>query len=772
MKRLLLTLITVITSITYISAQSEMYEWKLYSSYSTPQQIVEGRNEVYFLADSYLFSYDKDYSEIREIDCNNLLSDTDITLMRYNYDNDQLVIVYSNSNIDIIEGGHTYNIPYIKSAVITGSKGINNITFSNSTNEIYVSTDFGIVIINSTKHEIKTTFNLGIKIYDATVFNDKYYMLSSDQSLYSCPTSGIPYTLDSWTWCAFMSGIQLMCDGTQIWVRSSSALYQYVETNSPKSTKIAEGAFTSLNINREDMIYTYDGEEIRIYNSDTSLSDNIEFTEYMETPPTDVSCNNKSNLYWCVDVDGVKSYKRWGDTLTGSSNIPMLSYPAVPIPLTLEISDGVLYTAPAGVGIYNEDFTISGANIAKFSNYKWSNIYGEDIPWEISPYKCFALPAAIAIDPSDSNTIYVGTWFDGVYKIVNGEYNAVWNYTNSPITGQGDNWLNSISALAFDSDKNLWMANFSDDQGIVILKPDGTFATIDNYQILDKKYMSQILIPTQSTTKWVISQYDDSFVFAININGTIDSTSDDVYKKFSTFTDQDGKTIDGTTFYCAAEDLDGSIWIGTDRGPITITNPNNFNSSSFTCYRVKIPRDDGTSTADYLLNDEVISAIAVDGANQKWIGTQGSGVYLVSEDGLETLYQFDTSNSVLPSDVIYDIKVNNITGEVFFATEGGLASFRAEATAAKDDYSSIYVFPNPVPPTHYGVITVSGLMYDSLVKITDTQGNLIYQNYSQGGQLVWNGYGTNGSRVKSGVYYVWVSNFDGDAIVSKFVVIN
>ena len=270
---------------------------------------------------------------------------------------------------------------------------------------------------------------------------------------------------------------------------------------------------------------------------------------------------------------------------------------------------------------------------------------------------------------------------------------------------------------------------------------------------------------------WIVRSGYDSFVFAFDTNGT-DDIADDKIRKFTAFTDQNGERIDGQFFYEIAEDKNGQLWLGTDRGPVVLTNPEKYMNGNFTCTRIKIARNDGTNLADYLLNDEAIQTIAIDGANRKWFGTANSGVYLVSEDGQETIYHFTAENSPLPSDNIYDIAVHPETGEVFFATENGLASFRAEATEPQDDFSDVYVYPNPVRPDYDGYITVTGLQEHSLVKITDTAGNLIYQNFSTGGQLVWDGRTRDGGRLHSGIYLVFASVNDGkEGTVAKFTVV-
>ena len=309
-------------------------------------------------------------------------------------------------------------------------------------------------------------------------------------------------------------------------------------------------------------------------------------------------------------------------------------------------------------------------------------------------------------------------------------------------------------------------------KGIIVLKKDGNWINLDYPDMQNKQYTEQIILCKHSSSKWVIVP-KTSFVFAFNTNNTLENMSDDQTRKFSTFSDQDNKQIDGNDFICAAEDRNGQLWIGTNRGPIVLNNPDNFMQSDFRCTRIKIPRNDGTNAADLLLNDENIQYIAVDGANRKWIATQSSGVYLVSEDGLETIHHFNMDNSILPSNNVLSIAINKTTGEVFFGTERGLVSYRSDATEPKEDFSNVYAFPNPVRPDYTGVITITGLQERSLVKITDTTGNLIYQDYSEGGQMVWNGLNRNGDRVKTGVYLVFASSSNGkEGVVTKILIVN
>ena len=224
------------------------------------------------------------------------------------------------------------------------------------------------------------------------------------------------------------------------------------------------------------------------------------------------------------------------------------------------------------------------------------------------------------------------------------------------------------------------------------------------------------------------------------------------------------------------EDKTGKVWIGTDNGIIEITNPGQFvqNAANATVNRIKVPRNDGTNQADYLLSSVRVNDIAVDDMNRKWIATSTSGVYLVSEDGREILANYTTSNSSIPSNVIYSVECDPTSNYIYFGTDAGLVRYSSTGAPAAADYDNVYAYPNPVRPDYTGWITVTGLMENSLVKIADAAGNVFYQGMSEGGMFTWDGCNANGDRVKTGVYFVYASqNENGTSgVVTKIMVIN
>jgi hypothetical protein len=227
--------------------------------------------------------------------------------------------------------------------------------------------------------------------------------------------------------------------------------------------------------------------------------------------------------------------------------------------------------------------------------------------------------------------------------------------------------------------------------------------------------------------------------------------------------------LPGTSVMAIAEDLDGEIWVGTDEGIAVFYNPQNIYEGE-DAQQILVNIDGYTQ---YLLETEIVKAIAVDGANRKWCGTERAGVFLISADGTEQIENFTEDNSPLFSNNITSLAYNGETGEVFIGTAKGLISYKSDATEGQDPQTDVYAYPNPVRPGYTGPIAIKGLARDAIVKITDVTGTLIYETRAEGGQATWNGYNFDGRRANTGVFMVFVSGDDGsDALVTKILFIN
>jgi ligand-binding sensor domain-containing protein len=221
-----------------------------------------------------------------------------------------------------------------------------------------------------------------------------------------------------------------------------------------------------------------------------------------------------------------------------------------------------------------------------------------------------------------------------------------------------------------------------------------------------------------------------------------------------------------------AEDLEGNIWVGSDQGPLIYYNPEKVFDGDLNAFRIKIPRNDGTGLVDYLLKNETITSIVVDGANRKWLGTLNSGAYYLSPDGTILLRNFNEQNSPILSNTIVSMAADNKTGDVWFGTTKGIQSFRGDATTGEEKFTNVYSFPNPVREDFTGNVTITGLMRDSQIRITDISGNLVYETVSDGGQASWDLKTYNGKHVATGVYLIFCASNDGtQSVVTKMLVI-
>lgn len=318
------------------------------------------------------------------------------------------------------------------------------------------------------------------------------------------------------------------------------------------------------------------------------------------------------------------------------------------------------------------------------------------------------------------------------------------------------------------------MVSCETQHAVSVLMKNGDWASLHYPEIVKASNFGRTIFDKRGWLWATSSRIESGGLFCLNYNGTIADTSDDQHRFITRFTNQDGALLEQLAVYCIAEDKEGVIWIGTNRGPLVLNNPSRYFNDNFYCTQIKVPRNDDSGLADFLLVNEAINAIAIDGANRKWIGTASNGIYLISADGMETIHHFTEENSPLLSNSIVSIAIHPRTGEVFIGTGKGLVSYQSDATEAENSFkeSNVRAYPNPVRPNYSGVITVTGMVYDSDVKIVDTAGHLIYQGTSLGGQFTWDGRNKQGRRVATGIYMVLAADSEGkEGIVTKIAFI-
>jgi streptogramin lyase len=346
-------------------------------------------------------------------------------------------------------------------------------------------------------------------------------------------------------------------------------------------------------------------------------------------------------------------------------------------------------------------------------------------------------------------TTYLASFNKGLAKMTGLNLDEIYNETNSSLQKRAiyDDWI-EVGAIQFDSEGNLWCTNSQTYEPLSVKYTNGDWEAFS---------LGSGITETQDLAKLLIDKNDQKWVQLKNNGLVVFDESRQGIKSIKLTNSENAGNLVSNRVHSFAEDLEGEIWIGTDNGVCVFYDSNSIFQGE-NASQVVVALGDYNS---YLLEGQQINDIEIDGANRKWFATNNSGVVVTSANGTEEIYHFTSENSPLFSNKVLDIEMNDVTGEVFFATEKGLISLRSESTQGNADFSDVLVFPNPVHPDYTGRITIKGLITDAVVKITDISGNLIYETVALGGQAVWDGKSFDGQKAHTGVYLVFCSDQEG-----------
>jgi ligand-binding sensor domain-containing protein len=430
----------------------------------------------------------------------------------------------------------------------------------------------------------------------------------------------------------------------------------------------------------------------------------------------------------------------------------------------LDIKESVMWVAPGQrTSLWVNQYNSDGVFYMKENNWGYFDMVNTPA---LAPVRDIV---SVTIDPDNTDHVYAGCLGEGLLEFNSSGLVTIWDESNSSLQVRNDapsSGAVQVFGAAFDEDGNLWVSNSLAPNPISVRKTDGTWQSF-NFGTVATGVTAGGIIVTSTRQKWVALPRGGG-ILVFNENGTW-TANDDSYVRLGFVSGSGG--LPGGEVLSLAEDKDGEVWVGTDKGIAVYYTPENiFSSPTPDAQQILIDQDGHTQI---LLETEEVTAIAVDGANRKWIGTQNAGVFLMSADGTQQIYHFDETNSPLLSNTITSISIDGATGEVFFGTARGIISYKSTATEGADDFTEVYAYPNPVRPGYGGPIAIKGLVKDCDVKITDITGTLIYQTTALGGQAVWDGKNFNGDRAHSGVYLVFCSNEDGSkTFVTKICIVN
>lgn len=770
MNRILLYIILLLIIPFRGIAQIATGEWTAFQSYEEATLVETYGDLTYCLSDGNLYSFNSSDNSISIYNKVNILNDTKIKYIKYAEKYKTLIVAYENGNIDLlINDEETYNIPYLKDAANIGSKSITDIYVKD--NLAYLAGEFGICIINIDKKEVADTYIFNTSIQSCGIYNNNIYAAGND-GLYTGNMDDNLLDPNKWNKTSNSIYNKILVFNDRIYGTNNNGLFELKEDGNNEKISSESISYSSCNDNyiifgRDNMIFIYD------------KNGNIK-SFYRQSSFSDVKYNQQKDTYWCACGNlSVNAYKIKDGNMTPVYTSIMPDGPRRELFYYMNFFDGKLMIAG---GKHDIPEVFNPGTVMRYSDGKWSYLEEDLSKYTGNPYYN---ATSIAIDPRDNNHIFVSSSFGGLYEFRDDKYVNLYTYyadeskKNSTLQSVLPNdpnprWYVRVDALNYDKDNNLWMTNNSSKTIINVMKSDGKWVAFDHPEIASTPNAEEMIFDSRGYI-WLALRRVKTGVFCFDYNNTIDDTSDDRTKYISNYVNQDGESLGELKTYDIVEDKNGSIWIATEKGPLVINNPSKIfdTSGTFSVTQIKVPRNDGTNLADYLLKDECITAIAIDGGNRKWLGTQNSGLYLLSEDGLETIHHFDTSNSPMFSNYVESLTLNPETGELYIGTDKGLMCYRTDSSEPEETFNeSVYAFPNPVKPDFEGVITITGLVYDTDVKITDVSGRIVSSGKSVGGTYAWDGCNGYGRKVPTGIYFVMAADQDGkEGIATKITII-
>lgn len=768
--KLKLTLLLIVCFSGYLMSQDlSIGQWRDHLPYNKCISVAVAENRVYAATDNSIFYFDKTDNSLNRKNKVNGLSDVGLSCIAYSDQEATLVIAYTNTNIDLLKGDEVINVPDIKRKQILGNKTINKITIMGK--YAYLSCGFGIVVLDIEREEIYDTYYIGplgtqINVLSLVKGDDNRFYAATEKGIYSADaTSNLAYyvswekdtrlpspdskfnLITSFGGKIYANSTKSTWDSDTMYVYNGSQWdYFHLENHSLRSSfKVSNNLLLVCNYLA-----------VQSYKADGSLQS----TYYTYNPgnvrPNDAELDADGNL-WIADNE----LGMWEIDKSAVPHQYLINGPSSTQVACMDVNGTSLWVVPGG---RNASFgnLYRPAQFNTFINESWTFYNGTNSSY-LDPVRDLV---SVAVDPSDGNHAFIGSWGYGLFEVTGGQLVNTYTAENSSLQ-------NSIYAtdmcftggVAFDQDHNLWVTNSTAADILSVKKTDGTWKSFNLGTLGTGVDVGAVTID-HSNQKWM--QMRDLSLFVFNDNNTLDNTADDQVRKLTNATGNGA--LPGNGIASVAVDKEGQLWIGSDQGVVVIYSPENvFQGGNYDAQQVMVEEE---GYLHPLLETEAVTAIAVNGNNQKWFGTDKSGVFLMSADGSREIYHFNEENSPLLSNSITSIKVAN-DGEVFFGTANGIVSYKDASQTPSDVLDSVYVYPNPVPNDYTGPIAITNLVEQSSVKVTDMNGNLVWETLSEGGRVVWDGKDIDGRRIKTGVYLVFITNSDGSKkSVTKFLVIN
>jgi hypothetical protein len=749
-------------------SELKIFGWREHLPWQQAQWVTQSDDKLYIATQWALIEVDKAERSHRFITKVDGLAENGIEFIKFIKSENLLFIVYTNSNLDIIDFNtdEIVNLPLIKNNPnLIGDKKIYHIYTEGKF--AWLSCGFGMVKLNLQTFKTDLTLFTPNGVNSFLAYQGQYYM-ALDSAVYVIPVvEPNPQDFSRWRklgvadgWTPSLLPKYLTEHDGRVYFGSSKSVYRFTTDTAPEVV-VTDPVKDFLYLSKEGeglvMGFKKDFVGPVLYLDTQGGITRIEQTCDAIRPLFAIEASPRT--FWLADNEAGFSYydlpQNRCDKLTFNSPF---AHRVEELAITDEGS--LLVGTPGPPSNLGAPYARDG--VYKLKDGVWERIYANTYP-ELVPHECQFDMWRVAPIP-DSDDFYVGSWVGGLSHFTAGEVECFTQH-NSPLGNAGISGSNrtAIGGLAFDRDGNLWISNYGSNNPISVRKPDGSFLRLNapNIDLLS-------VTIDQNGYKWFVLAFNAG-IMVYDSGAKLDDPSDDRFRLINT----SNSVLPTNTVNAITVDRSGDVWVGTAQGAISFECGSNVFDANCKGSR-RIVTVNGFN--GYLLATEDVRAIAVDGANRKWFGT-GNGIFVQSASGNDQVATYTTTNSPLFDSGINAIAINQKNGEVFIGTEKGLISLRTDAVGGtKINRPAAYAYPNPVRPEYSGPIAVYGVAEDADIKITDASGKLVWQGQANGGQAIWNGNDYTGRRVATGVYLVFATSkntFDTpDAAIMKIVFIH
>jgi ligand-binding sensor domain-containing protein len=759
MKQLVITLFVLVSCLS--TAQNFEDEWTGYFSYVSIKDISQGNDRLFAAAENAVFSFDLSTQEINTISSVNGLSGELISTLYYSSNFNLLVIGYENGLIDIVIDGDEDILKVVdileKPTIPPNRKRINH--FNEYNGRLYISTDFGISVYDLERLEFGDTYFIGdlgslLKISQTTVSGEFIFASSSEGGIRRAVVDN-PNLINFEEWTPINLGsnwLGIQALGNQIYaMRVDDRLFEFIPGTGFVPVTNYPDEVVDFGV-QNDLLTVTTVTAIEAYSEGFVLQASV-----TNIPGFDVAGQSgysfNNFLYYGTQEDGLLA-------IPFGTNQAQQILPDGPIdnrPYSLDAIPGELWVAFGEVNVNFNPFPLTNKGISHLKEGSWINFDFEAV-LETNDI------VNVAINPADPTEVFMTSYNKGLLRIVDEQPFLRYDDTNTNLNSDNPNETDvRLYGADFDRDGNLWVTQSREAEGLIKVTPSLQFQKIDVTDIVPNAANTGALGELRiSREGYIFFTYDQGGLVAYN-----PSTG-----QFKLIAEGIGTgNLPSNNVRAIEFDSQNRLWIGGLMGLRVFFNVGGlFEEGADVDTQPIIILEDGVPQE--LLFELTVTDIEVDGSNNKWISTATSGVFYVSSNGQETLLRFTKDNSPLPSNNVQDIAIDSFTGVVYFATLNGLVAYNGSSTAPRDNLDDVYSFPNPVRPGFEGNVTIDGLTARANVKITDLEGNLVFEETSQGGSVLWDTTAFGRYKVASGVYLVLITTDDAlETKVHKIMIV-